>query len=49
MDEIKQAEITNALNAYMKAEKLVDEEMLLLVLEYAKTLSRKIYVKRKMK
>lgn len=47
MDEISQAKITTALNAYMKAESLTDEEALLLVLEYAKTLSRKLYVKSK--
>ena len=47
MDEIKQAEFTNALNAYAKAESLTDEEVLLMVLEYAKTLSRRFYVKSK--
>lgn len=45
MNEIKQAELTNILNAYQRAEKLKDEEWLLLILEYAKTISRKLYMK----
>ena len=44
MDEVKQAELTEALNAFQKAEELNDEGMSLMVLEYAKTLGRKIYV-----
>lgn len=44
MDEIKQAELTGALNAFQKAEELSDEGMSLMVLEYAKTLGRKMYI-----
>jgi len=47
MNEVKQAELTNALNAYQKTEKLSDEEMALMVLEYTKTLTRRMYFKAK--
>ncbi len=45
MNEVKQAELTNALNAFQKAEKLSDEEMALMILEYAALLTRRLYAK----
>ncbi len=45
MNKIKQAELTIALNAYQDTEHHSDEVWLLMVLEYAKYLSRKLYIK----
>ena len=43
-DEIRIAELTNALRAFQFAEKIADEKMVLLLLECIAVISRRIYV-----